>query len=309
MDSEAKLACNVLSIVVVVSAILFNAVGLYILNVAKINKSNQIRIIVSLSVADILNCIGFITQLSVDLSGHTALQSKAGLVIWMFRAVLYHPWYTMFFLLTFDRFLACNFPFKYRSIFVGNAMRNLLIGIWIITMLPAPIYCFLDMEKIRIVYDVYVWVVLDAIFMFLFAVTYGSIYYRKKRSDLQFRHKDTNDDNHRFFIVTTAILVGFIFFAVVPDFTMSILITYAEETSNAAQPGFELWWNINMLIDPLIYVFLQKKVRDIALAKLRRCFRRCFRRLRRRSRSHGAESGNATCSSSIGAERKCDSKL
>ena len=186
MDAGAKLACNVLSIVVVVSAILFNAVGIYMLKAAKIGKSNQISIIISLSIADILNCIGFLAQLSVDMSGHQALHSTPGLVIWMIRAVVYHPWYATFFLLTFDRLLACNFPFKYRSIFGRNTMRNVIIAIWTVTLIPGPIYCFFDMAKIRVFYDVYVWAALDAIFVLLFVATYGSIYYRKKRSNLQF---------------------------------------------------------------------------------------------------------------------------
>ena len=302
MDAGAKLACNVLSIVVVVSAILFNAVGIYILKAARIGKSNQIRIIISLSVADILNCVGFLAQLSVDMSGHQALHSTPGLVIWMIRAVIYHPWYATFFLLTIDRFLACNFPFKYRSTFGRNTMRNIIVVMWTVTLIPGPIYCFFNMEKIRVFYDVYVWVALDAIFVLLFVVTYGSLYYLKKRSNLQIRHRDTGDDNHRFFLVTTVILVGFIFFAIIPDFTMSLLISYAERTSIIAQPGFELWWNVNMLIDPFIYVFLQQKVRDTALGKIRNC----FRTLRFRSR---ADSANATYTSSAGADKKCNVSL
>ena len=302
MDADAKLACNILSIFVVVAAILFNAFGIYMLKASKIKKSNQIRIIISLSIADILNCIGFIAQLSVDLSGHDALDSKTGLVVWMIRAVIYHPWYTTFYLLTFDRFLACNFPFKYRSIFGRNTMRNVLIVIWTVTLIPGPIYCFFDMEKIRVFYDVYVWVAFDSVFMILFVVTYVSIYYRKKRSKLQFRHRDTNDDNHRFFLVTTVILVGFIFFAIIPDFTMSLLLSYAEKTSTIAQPGFELWWNINMLIDPLIYVFLQKKVRDTTLGKIRDF----CRNLQFESRCTGTESRNAVYTSSNGTDTKCN---
>ena len=300
MEAEAKTACNVLSICIVVSAIIFNVFGIYVLMVAKAGKSNQIKIIVSLSVADILNCFGFIVQISLDMSGHKALESKTGLVIWMIRAVIYHPWYSMFYLLTFDRFLACNFPFKYRSLFGRNTMRNVLIVIWVISLIPAPVYCFLDMAKIRVFYDVYVWAALDSIFVFLFVVTYVSIYYRKKRSNLQFRHRDTNDDNQRFFLVTTLILVGFVFFAIIPDLTMSLLHSYAENASLAAQPGFELWWNINMLIDPLIYVFLQHKFRATAVSKVHKW---CGL-LRRRSQSYGTESANQTCSSSEGADKK-----
>eukprot|EP00795_Rhopilema_esculentum_P011622 gene11622-21864_t len=299
MDAASKLACNILSIIVVVGAIVFNICGIYILKAAKVGRSNQVLIIISLSIADILNSLGFICQISVELSGHAALDSKAGLIVWMIRAVIYHPWYTMFYLLTLDRFLACNFPFKYRSISGKNTMRNLLIFLWIFGLIPAPIYCFLDMEKIRVFYDQFVWVAFDVIFVVLFVVTYGSLFYRKKRSNLQFRHKDTNDDNHRFFIVTTVILVGFVFFAIIPDLAMSILHSYAEETSIQAQPVFELWWNINMLIDPFIYVFLQPRFRKIALTKIRGL---CTLK-RRRNRSLGTETGQGTGSTSDGVNR------
>lgn len=294
MDREAKLACNVLSTLVAVAAISFNVFGILVLRLSKIGRSNQVSVIISLSVADILNSLGFIAQISVEYAGHATLESSTGLVVWMVRAVLYHPWYTMYYLLTVDRYLACNFPFKYRSISGKNTMRNILIAIWIVTLIPAPIYCFLDMAKIRVFYDVYVWTVLDSIFTLVFVVAYGTIYYRKKRSNLQFRHKDTNDDNQRFFVVTTVILIGFVFFAIIPDFAMSLLHRFAEEKSIVAHPGFELWWNVNMLIDPLIYVFLQKKFRKTAVTLLRRA----FQQLRLGSRSYGTETANATCSSS-----------
>ena len=155
---------------------------------------------------------------------------------------------------------------SHRSISGKNTMRNLLVFLWIFGLIPAPIYCFLDMEKIRVFYDQFVWVAFDVIFVVLFIVTYGSLFYRKKRSNLQFRHKDTNDDNHRFFIVTTVILIGFVFFATIPDLVLTI--PHADNMIILLSPVFELWWNINMLIDPFIYVFLQPRFRKVALSKI-----------------------------------------
>ena len=297
MDAASKLACNILSIIVVVGAIVFNICGIYILKIAKVGRSNQVLIILSLSIADILNSLGFICQISVELSGHAALDSEAGLIVIMIRAAIYHPWYTMFYLLTLDRFFACNFPFRYRSIFGKNTMRNLLIVVWIFGLIPAPIYCFLDMKKIKVFYFDYVWISCDVIFVVLFFGTYCSLFYRKKRSNLQFRQRVTNDDNHRFFIVTTVILIGFLFFTIIPDIAMSLI--HAKETIILVSPAFELWWNINMLIDPFIYVFFQMRFRKIALSNIRGL---CTLK-RRRNRSLGTETGQGTGSTSDGANR------
>eukprot|EP00795_Rhopilema_esculentum_P011618 gene11618-21859_t len=297
MDAASKLACNILSIIVVVCAIVFNICGIYILKIAKVGRSNQILIIISLSIADILNSFGFICQISVELSGHAALDSEAGLIVIMIRAAIYHSWYAMFYLLTLDRFFACNFPFKYRSISGKNTMRNLLIVVWIFGLIPAPVYCFLDMEKIKVFYFNFVWISCDVIFVVLFVVTYCSLFYHKKRSNLQFRQGETNDDNHRFFIVTTVILVGFLFFTIIPDIAMSLI--HAKKTIILVTPAFELWWNINMLIDPFIYVFLQPRFRKIALTKIHGL---CTLK-RGRIRSLGTDTGQGTRTTSDGANR------
>lgn len=266
MGVVLEVTCNIISIIVNACSILANAFGIYLLQSSKVGQSNQLSIITSLSCGDILLSLGYMVFLLMSLSGILVYESQAGHVVFLIIELLFHPRHATLVLLTLDRFLACNFTFKYRSICGRNTMRNVLIATWIVTLSPASIYCFVDFGKIYSVYRDYIYPTMDSIFITIFIVTYGSIYYRKRRSNLQFRQRNANDD-YQFIKVTLAILVSFILFSVIPNLTLRFLPADVVYDIVAI---YDLTFSMNMLSDPLIYVFFQKKVRDFAIAKIRR---------------------------------------
>lgn len=264
--------CNIATSVVSAFALVLNAFGIYLLKASPIGCSNQVKLIMNVSVCDVIISSASLSLMALDLCGYHLPESGISLVIWASRTAIYHVWYSMFYLLTFDRFLGCNFPFKYRAMTVGTTCKIILLIAWMIPLILIPLFCFLDTKTIRVFYNKKMWISLDATFLCLFAITYSSVFYRKKRRNSQFTNKIAGSDNQHFFVVTTAILVAFLFLETIPSVISAILITVDQKRRDMLSHYFELVWNCNLLADPLIYVFLQRNVRATALSKLRHFF-------------------------------------
>ena len=271
-ESTVKQVCNIATSVVSALALTLNACGIYLLKASHIGASNQVKLIMNVSVCDVIISSASLTLMSLDLCGYHLPESGISLAIWASRTAVFHAWYCMFYLLTLDRFLGCNFPFKYRAMTGGKTCKITLLIAWMIPVILIPLFCFLDTKAIRIFYNKSMWISLDATFLCLFAITYSSVFYQKKRRNSQFQIKNAGSDNQRFFAVTTAILVAFLFLETIPAVISAILITVDPKRRDMLSHYFELVWNCNLLSDPLIYVFLQRNVRATALSKLRHFF-------------------------------------
>ena len=266
MDRLAEITLSIATKTVIGISLFFNIFGIYLLKTINRSKSTQIEIIVSLSAADIYHSIGYISKLVVDTN--FPKQSKANSIIWTTRAGVYHIWYAMHYLLTIDRFFGCNFPLQYRARISLKKVRKILVISWAISILLGILYCLFDIKKIKSFYDEYFWLANDVIFLALFVLTYSTIFYRKIKRNKMFGQRETISENRQFLIVTTAILLAFLMLEIIPsqvilNLDMPIELKY-EITA--------LLWNLNVLADPLIYIFLQPRFRIATMKKARRIF-------------------------------------
>ena len=266
---------NLVNCILEILAIILNAFGIYILHISSIGGSNQIQLIISLSFSDI--CISVLTLCMTVLSliGHSLPGSKALLYVWSQRASMSHAWYLMYFLLTLDRFFGGNFPFKYRAYATKKRLKIILGICWIASLAVGPTFCLpvFDLKKVYIFCNTYLWLSYDTLFLALFIVTYASILYRKVHRDEQFRRANAASENQRFFLVTTSLLVAFIVLEVLPSTISSILSLRKERFHNLATAFIEFAWQLNILVDPIIYIFLQPVARQTAVEKIRHLLR------------------------------------
>ena len=269
MSAGTQNSFNIATTVVSSLILIFNIIGIYLLKASGIGTSVQIKIIKNLSICDSLISTGTLIIMILNFYGHPLVTSKVAQVIWAHRTGVYQTWFGMFYLLTLDRFLGCNFPFRYRS-FASPKKCNIILGVnWGIAIMLTPIFSILDTMKIRLYYNKYLWAICDGIFLFIFTITYVSVFFRKKQSTQALRRQHSGPGNQKFFALTAAILTAFMIFETIPTIISSALTSESKENREVFQHVFELCWNTNLLLDPIIYIFFMPRVRNTALKKLR----------------------------------------
>ena len=270
MSYEITQICKIAVTVINSLTILCNILGIYLLKASLLGKSVQTQIILSLSCCDILMSGGSLAVMILDICGHKLVTSKVAQVVWAHSVPsVCITWFNMYYLLTFDRFLACNFPFRYRALALTKKCR-IVVGIsWAITMILGPTFSILNTTKVKAFYFKYLFVTCDSLFLCLFFVTYGSVFYRKKQSTQNVRRQHADAQNQRFFKLTAAMLAAFLIFETIPSFGSAILAMDNSETRYLFEIIFQLCWHTNLLVDPFIYIFLMPRIRQTAVKKLR----------------------------------------
>lgn len=291
-DFHTARITNIATCILGILSIVLNAFGIYILHTSSIGGSNQIQLIISLSFSDI--CISVVTLCMTVLSliGHSLPGSTTFLYVWSQRASMSHAWYSMYFLLTLDRFFGGNFPFKYRAYATKKRLKIILAICWITSLAVGPTFCLpmFDLKKVYIFCNTYLWLSYDTFFLALFIITYTSILYRKIHRDEQFRRANTGSEHQRFFLVTTSLLLAFIVLEVLPSIISSLLSLRNERFHNSATAFIDFAWQLNILVDPIIYIFMQPVVRQTAVERIRHLLRFARRVEVNQGRSKGSSS-------------------
>ena len=276
MSYETSQFSNIATRVINSLALIVNILGIYMLKASRLGNSVQAQIIMNVSCCDILISAATFIVMTLHSYGHTLGTSKVAQVVWAHRMGVYHTWFIMFYWIATDRFLGCNLPLRYRAIVTIQKCKSVVGISWMIAAILWLVFSVLDTMKMRASYHrYYLWVIGDAIYLFFFIVTYVSVLYRKKQSTQKFHEASPRAGNQQFFASTTAILLAFLLLETIP--TLGSAIMERLEPQEFLQHIFELCWNTNLLVDPLIYIFLMQRVRVTTLHKfhsLCRIFRR-----------------------------------
>ena len=251
-------------------ALILNIIGIYLLKAAGLGSTIQIKLIIKISICDILLSTGTLVAITMHILGYTLHESKAAQVIWALGAGVYNLWFILFYFLTLDRFLGCNFPFKYRNVITPRIFKLLFVTVWGLSTILAVIIAIIDTMKVREFYNKFMWLIYDCIFLFLFITTYASVFYRKRQSmKIPGRRRSSGFGNQRFIALTGVMLLAFLVFETIPTIGSSALAMVSIKTRDFFQFIFEHFWTMNVVVDPIIYVFLLPTVRITAVNKIR----------------------------------------
>ena len=232
---ESKYIVILISGIIFILALILSIIGLYVLVNLKRPFPNQIKIILSISLLDIvISFLGTATTIFqlIDIRNEHPIQ-----YLLRIKIAFYIPWYLSFYLMMLDRCLSCCFPFWYRTYASSRWANITLLLSWSSLLITIPILSLTDIMQIKIVADSYIWLVLDAIYICGFIVLYGIIFHVKKRSSMITRRNAAQSENKRFIKVVSAMLITFLAFEVVPTAIMTILnIERQQQTANKLLP-------------------------------------------------------------------------
>ena len=270
-----------ISLSILLSSLVFNACGIFLLKSLRGNKLAQTVIIINLSVSEILIAIGWIAELIVSSIGLT-FDDKPLLVIWAIRAGFYCFWFAVMYILSIDRFMGCIIPLQHRVTMTNRNIRRLMTGTWVACISSSIFLVILDTKSLFKIYNTYVWMSLDCIAVFIYTITYASIFIHTLKSKRMHRgnrktsdnRQNANNNNLHFFKVVGVIMLSFVIFEFGPSMTEMSFYFTDNKIPEILDRSLRLCYQLNLLLDPLIYIFLQSRVRKLLFAKFRNIFHR-----------------------------------
>ena len=250
-------AVALFGIIINFAAIIANAFGIRWLIGTRKPYSNQIKIIVNISLVDI--CISAMTLLTriVLFAAPGTFYVKVYTYVNLVRLCVYLTWFFMFYLLMLDRFLGCCFPLWYRVNASPNWIKFSLGFCWSIALVSAPITCLISPDKMKSIMGTYVMASLLIMFLIQFAVLYVAVFYHKRRSNARSGRQNKRVENTRFFAVTTVMLVAFLALEAIPSLALSVMQIAGVEYAKLFTHWFQPLWDLNLFVDPIIYIFMR----------------------------------------------------
>ena len=250
-------------------AMLFNSVGLYVLSKPEFRRTNQWLIIKGISIINIAVAIGWLLRDAESVIGF----KYPGTILNVVMAVnigAYCTRYLNIFLLTIDRFLCANFPVRYRVL--SSKYKIVILSTWGIGFAIITINSLTKHDRWRGIFERYVWLLLDLVFLAIFVTTYSTIYCRNLKNSIGTTQSNASIGRNRFKRMVTFVLVAFLFFQVFPDISLTILYGVMKIKERLLLSGFLLLYRLNMFIDPFIYILLHPSARQVLTRMMRRIF-------------------------------------
>ena len=301
MVTTLVLVTKILSLLILALSMFFNIVGIYLLKTTKNFGPSQIIIILNLSATELFIAVGFIIQDAFTLKGNDYtiyFNQTFAHIVWGIRSGTYTVWYMVMLFLTIDRFLSCNFPIQHRKFASRHNIKLVLIIVWILGLINAVILC-VDFHLFYNVYTKFVWLTLDAVLLLIIIITYSTIFIRriKWRGNSGLRNSQQVGGRTRKSLsqqqilkVTGLIVVTFLFFEVAPTIAYLLLFKVTSNGSELVLSIILLSYYLVILTDPMIYIFLQDRIRNRFIQEARKLLR-CTSVQRRYSRNKIGASG------------------
>lgn len=268
-----------------------NAIGLYLLHKDGRSRTNQNIILKFLSGCEfVVSVVSFLRWVLI-LHGSTTDDRIYQIVVHTTYASYLSYTFVMVFM-TLDRFIATKYPLRYSTILSRRKAKISLFSSVIICGAIVFISLFVDYTRYNYVFDSYVFPFTSATAAICIVLTYTYILIKLRR-----RHARALQDNvsarrynndQRLVKMVAIISATFMVCFLVPDIMFALMYGVL---ANINRDTIFIIWYLGFLVDPITYIFMQKRLRDLMFEML--CFRRCRRNTNStRSDSVAVISGN-----------------
>ncbi len=254
---------------------IFNCLGIYLLQQITTSNINQIMILINLGASEIIIAIGWLAEETCSSYGYT-YDDRNLQVIWALRAGAYCFWFIDMCFMAIDRCIGCSFPLKHRGLMSKRRINRLLRLIWLLCGMNSVFLLVVDTRAYYGAYNAIVWFVFDCISVGVFIVAYASIFYhilkRKRALKLGKNAFDAQqiaaNRNQQFLKIVGLITVTYLIFEVCPTTVTMIYFHSGNSIPDPLASILDLSYVMAIFIDPLIYIFLQGRVRRLLWDKL-----------------------------------------
>lgn len=247
-------------------SIVFNCLGIYLLYQLKDRKTKYQRILlIFLSLSNISIALSEIVYLIGEWSG---FEEKG----WYLRTCdiitnsLFFTYYLVLFMLTFMRLLSCVMVFSYQRIIKPKTLVLILGSFWVIGAMTIIPFFFVSLKTFLAVWYKYIFPILDFIVLATVTVTYSFVSHALYKTE---QVAPTQEHQKQYVTVTFLIIMNFLLFVVAPDIYFAYRFTFTDAGGVIEERVVMSCWQLNYILDPLIYIFFQRTVRGMLYQKAR----------------------------------------
>lgn len=266
-SSYTMLVLDIVSIAILTMSVIFNLLGIYLLKQLQSPRLiNQIFLLISMSTSELLlalfsviNKVGKFTEVKQKNSSIFVYHNQIS-------AALLFICYTTFFLLTFDRFLTFMLHLKYHKIVTRKRTFYGLLVTWLSGVAIAVPFLFLSANTFLVVWHQYIYFIFDGIILVTAFVTYSYIVNKALG-----KHRTASSRvprREKMFVVVTIIILTFVLLVIIPDIAYMHLFVVNKVGSDIDESIIWIIWELNYLVDPCVYIFLQRNIRKILQQKI-----------------------------------------
>ena len=274
MDESLRIVVPLL--LVLISSALMNAVGLYLLHKDGRRQTNQNVMLKFLSGCElVLSLLSFLRWI-LTLRGLTADDRIYQIIVHFAHADYFNYIFVMIFM-TLDRFIAVKYPLRYPFILSRRKAKMILFSSLVICGAFGFTSLFVNHERFDYVVNLYVFPFTSATaaISIVFIYTYILTKVLRRRHLLASRDNVSarrNKDEQRLLKMVAIINATFMVFFLVPDMMFAL---WHSVLYNIDRRIIFIIWYSGFLVDPITYIFMQKRLRNLMLEMLR--FGRCRR--------------------------------
>ena len=267
---------HIILIVLRIVDIILHTIGIYLLRKTDQDKVNIQQIyITNLSITEV--CFSVLWLLMLPAAKFFSLSNRIHIIISEVQkhvmiciyTIVAFVYYTTMYLLTLDRLIAVKFSFIYRARWDKKKTKILLFTVWIIGLVLF-VSVLIGHEITGFDFDIpfhkYFYTPLNVGFILLAVSSYLFIFRKYKRSVDRNSRTSRKDSSlvvfykSRFYLPVLLILT-FIIFIIVPDMAYMFLMTLQKKTSDSLLSICVISYSLSNIIDGLLYIFLQPKIR------------------------------------------------
>lgn len=253
---------DAVSAVILPCAIFLNALGIYLLYKTCGNQppSNHTIVVAAVSTLVIMISIMEGVHLIGELSGFnegSKFSSNCDVTI----AGLFLVYYLVLCLLTLNRLMASVFIYNYRNVVSKRRLLSALLTIWIVGIIITLPFYFIEFDTFFKIWYKFIYLTLDAINLISAIVTYTYIFKTTKAREKRIKTSNQSNTSNKLVLISFLIILTFILFVTFPDIYYAYRFAITEEGGTLEEKVVMICWQINYILDPLIYIFFQNELR------------------------------------------------
>ena len=188
-------------------------------------------------------------------------------------------YYLILLILTLDRLFAISYPFAYKRLLKVKKVYLAMVVCWISGTLSSIPFFFLDYNEIYDIYYKYIILALDGLILMAVLVTYIfmlQVLFKRhckekklvKNGKIPAYNRENPNRNYKLLSTFLLILTTFLMFVVIPDIYFVYRGVICDYMSVIEEDIIALLWQVNYIIDPLVYIFLDPAVRKVLKGKI-----------------------------------------
>ncbi|XP_057310621.1 adrenocorticotropic hormone receptor-like [Hydractinia symbiolongicarpus] len=255
-------------------ALCLHGLAIFCLCKNKKQNKNQKVLLINLSATEVITLLLKTSYTGMAMAIHkvkTITEQVADLLFmisfYLYTLANFLLLFAMFFIIA-DRFLCIPLHVRYNYVVTKIRLMKVIIAAWIVSTIIGLPLLFLDFH---IEYFI-ILIVLNVVYIIMATVVYGIIclYLKRRRKTFQAKSKMEKVTNSKQFVVPFLIVITFIIFSSLPrSINLWLLVMDGQTETVTFGILIEILLICGFIVDPLIYVFFNKPLRDVALHYLR----------------------------------------